>query len=1304
MLKTRRETRKLPDTSREKQEVSYSSQSSSPTVWGVQDGVGIYPSTKQQSENNDPQTSSLSPARKLRPSALPPQNRFLAQHEPRRGQPPADVIGSSAMQFVPAYDESTFHPPENNVSEVSTGKKRSPPRKGKVCSFASSPDRDEVTWDAAIEADDSSLKSNRSRGKASRRSGESDEWDAVIEADDSSLKSKGSRGKGSRRSGRKSVDRSFDSISSVDDLKANRHNGFANRIRRNNCSTNSRGPPKVITSKRKETTKVTTNKQKEDEASSMVSSSAPSAKQKGPRIARLASMFASRSGVKEEQQPAYVRSGTTKVGASREKKASAMTPASPSHSNVSSSSSGYVNWPGTQDKRGKTVALESSYDDSSVGASAFHRKYYDEELEENAASDDMKLSKRNQRDPVGEKFNPRGSKHVQHLVEPKEGTADFHLAAVVADANVNLRSTRSPTEVDNLNISSHISASHRHDGTKNSGRFTPYSQNGPNSISGTTASGALSINELFSSRQSEISRGPMIELTREDPWDIDTSDYPPSSPGTRVSENSSAFFQTNWNDVSTEYRHLDPQYGVQTNTRGAASIIRRKQNEPQPPTQAALETQNNFVPPHRTFNATNVPGFRGYLDKTKDVPNLMDDADSDSIATSANTSDNMPQLVSQSNRPKARVRRSKGSVLSRREIDEESDVFEGILQDKKVLNENKSSLLSRRSKFEKRHVTKPTGNDENLNIVMLGSGLSTIQTPRSEYDNRNGPNEFDDNLTNSDFDQYGFSKTPTFGQLMSRDPKISHYVTPPSMQHRRGDFDAGIIETRNSHDDISDINEGTNYISQIDLMKYQVDPSLSKTLVHAYRSFADERTSSMTALAYENEEDATKAFALSEMRSRIMEKDIERGLERQGGTTIVDDLVLTPYNQTAYRVRDAVIVCKAWRDGASPNDVVTAHNMTRQHERSYYVKRPVQMRASTRFRGNFTDLTRAYKLEKVKWLDDTDFMQIRCPSMGPRSMRGFEIFTIGDCQSILLKLTNEQCERLRSDLNDATAEQIDAEDMMKMEGDAEDGMMTEAEMIYLASMEKVKTISKKLVLAERAFKLVRDRIQQLVARYESMLNKIENESIATASVITCESSYYSDNSESDYLSEGDEREKEVFQRRARRAELRAEVAAREAQMAKQEARKIHDEKQREIEALNQRLADLQSESSFQATEREHSAHVTKVITQHNLENPISREGRSSPQLENEKINGVKQKFRERMAERLRSKSFGESSTSDSFGYNALATGGKERSKFMNTRHKVQHRSTESRSQRRVLVGEEMFQQLDFYERSLKAIQ
>jgi hypothetical protein len=266
-------------------------------------------------------------------------------------------------------------------------------------------------------------------------------------------------------------------------------------------------------------------------------------------------------------------------------------------------------------------------------------------------------------------------------------------------------------------------------------------------------------------------------------------------------------------------------------------------------------------------------------------------------------------------------------------------------------------------------------------------------------------------------------------------------------------------------------------------------------------------------------------------------------------------------------------------------------------------------------------------------------------------------------------------------------------------------------------MEDVKIISKQLVVAEKSFNLVRDRIEKLVARYEAMLIKIENESIATGSVITYdESSYYSDEYESDYTSEEeeeeDEREREMFQRRAQRAELRAELAAREAIQAKQAAKKFRDEKQHEIDALQCRLAELQSESSFAITEREQSIVLAKAIAQkHGVDARSSHHGAPTPVMEDERINGVKQKFRERMAERMKARggahpgnfpatapTVSESGSSIQPYRSARFSG---RPVAVTPHHAAVPIS--ARSQRRQLVGEEMYQHLDFYERSLKAV-
>ena len=53
--------------------------------------------------------------------------------------------------------------------------------------------------------------------------------------------------------------------------------------------------------------------------------------------------------------------------------------------------------------------------------------------------------------------------------------------------------------------------------------------------------------------------------------------------------------------------------------------------------------------------------------------------------------------------------------------------------------------------------------------------------------------------------------------------------------------------------------------------------------------------------------------------------------------------------------------------------------------------------------------------------------------------------------------------------------------------------MTPAEIAYISAMEDVKDLSKKHVIAEKAFQLVRDRIENLISKYEEMLVKLETE-------------------------------------------------------------------------------------------------------------------------------------------------------------------------------------------------------------------
>jgi hypothetical protein len=1051
-------------------------------------------------------------------SALPPENRFVPQHEPRKGQSPENMIGTAALQFVPAYEEATTTPVVTTPSRTAPASNKGSPQKGIKNNGSKSP-----TKRSSKAASKVLLSLNKPEASDAP---DPPTWDAVIEADDSSLKSKSSKGSwrslGSKRSKglRRRREQSLDSLSSAEEKKSSPSS--RRRRGKNDHKSPARGPPKVIMSDN--------NNSKDDEASVISGATSTTNRSRGPRMARLASIFASRATVKSPEKPKGPRTGTTRAAAVNQSKSSPvknLSPpvlASPAQSQASSGSSGYVGWPGTQDKRGKTVTMESSYDDSSVGAAAFHKKQYQDELDDAATIRD----KRAEYEPDDEDD-----------FDDTKSAADFHLAAVLATAvttnpSLTKKQSLSPQQVKqqfalrnedkfkqrdpkNFGSSSSSTGMNRFGSLSkvtNSSRRAPPGD-ADSSVAATSASGALSIHNLFSMDAPSAPGPTPTQLSyKGDPWDVDSSSQPPSSPGTSVSKDSSAFFHTN--GASAEFPVLDPNYGVRTNVMGAASIIRRKKEQepqhpikPQPPTERALQVQNHLVPPVRNFNSNTVRGYRGYLDKRTDVPNLMDDEmDSDSLASSrAGTSvvsEQQQQMVPHhQGRLQAHVAKTR-PLLKSQEIDEESDIFDGISKygnstraivasTAKVGPATRQTMMNGFQEHRTPQASPNTTGDEEsgFNVVTLAGGLSLIQATQEDFEKRKKPGDFDENLSSSEVDQYGFVKTPGFNEMMTagRSPMDSaKYVAPLQIedvyaqsegppirqiipnninkrwtgvrvehstkflpprevstsdedssqdephairqvirtpnQPRKGVFDTSFASDSTPDDGVSEIYDGQSvaifpYHRRSNLSNYRLHPNLSKKIVRAYRNQSRTVSTDLSIEEFQNHEDSNKAFALSEMRSRVMEKDLERGLERQGGSIPVDDIILTPYYQAAYRVRDAVIVSKAWRDGASPSDVITASKMTRRSERAHFVKRPMRMRTSgcrSHMSGDsvvseysYTSATRAYTMEEVTWMDDADFMQMRCPSLGPRFMRGFEMFTIGDCQSILLKLTNERC-------------------------------------------------------------------------------------------------------------------------------------------------------------------------------------------------------------------------------------------------------------------------------------------------------
>jgi hypothetical protein len=263
---------------------------------------------------------------------------------------------------------------------------------------------------------------------------------------------------------------------------------------------------------------------------------------------------------------------------------------------------------------------------------------------------------------------------------------------------------------------------------------------------------------------------------------------------------------------------------------------------------------------------------------------------------------------------------------------------------------------------------------------------------------------------------------------------------------------------------------------------------------------------------------------------------------------------------------------------------------------------------------------------------------------------------------------------------------------MKKEGENFDGMMTEAEMEYLSAKEEVKTISKKLVNAERAFTLVRERIEKLVSRYEAMLRKIETESFAgTSSVFTAESSHHSEFDSSEYW----ERVEQMWARRAKRAEVHAEIAARETLLAKEKTRNVREDKIKEIALLQKKLDELQSESSGDVAAEEQAEVAKRLQFRESSASP--REANpsslnSSSRMSKDKLDEVKQRFRDRMSARKSQ-------------YTTPSNKSGRAPLYPTTPKKTKQESPPTESTREILrsAGEEMCQQMDFYERSLKAV-
>ena len=650
------------------------------------------------------------------------------------------------------------------------------------------------------------------------------------------------------------------------------------------------------------------------------------------------------------------------------------------------------------------------------------------------------------------------------------------------------------------------------------------------------------------------------------------------------------------------------------------------------PTEAALrEQERRFSPPQfQKINPRNLLGYRGFFNKTQDLPNLMDGDDSESMAETsvdAPASRASYDLSGSIIAGQRQIQTRTGSAPSGG-VNPTSDVFEGVSNDQ--------GLRPRSGAVPDIAGQRPSRGSAVMNILSRGRAQTFVK-------NTAQPSK----ASIQKYERVFPSKAS-----LRNDPMVEY------------DRQAGS--------------------TLVDLYEYFIPPDQVKKMVRKYREmFATQ--ASRNDVDLEMEEDRKKAFALFEMRSRIMETDIDRGLERSGGTVPVDDIVTTPYFMAALRVRDAVVVSKAWRDGATPRDVITASLLTRREARTHYVTR--------------RDRYGRVGYEEVLWFDDTDFMQLRCPSLGPRIMRGFEMFTIGDCQSILLKITHERCQQLQSELKSAIRTQLLAERRLKAEERNRDSnfddsrMMSVAEENYLEAVENVKETSMKLIHSERAFALVKERIETLITKYAEFLVRVNNddESVVSFGASSYSQSNFTASIASSRDTYGSSREKkEAMVLGAKRAEILAEMTARQKSGTLSEA--MMKRKQVELDELQAQLASVETNmngrSKFyqRGSAAGHPQFVRSSVVQLAKEQASTIMDQNTKQGRSEEKERIKARFRSRRAEKMRQDPFdsevGASQPGISFQRNRMVASTNEQLR---------------------LAGEEMYSHLDFYERSLKAV-
>lgn len=233
----------------------------------------------------------------------------------------------------------------------------------------------------------------------------------------------------------------------------------------------------------------------------------------------------------------------------------------------------------------------------------------------------------------------------------------------------------------------------------------------------------------------------------------------------------------------------------------------------------------------------------------------------------------------------------------------------------------------------------------------------------------------------------------------------------------------------------------------------------------------------------------------------------------------------------------------------------------------------------------------------------------------------------------------------------------------------------------------------KLIHSERAFALVKERIETLITKYAEFLVRVNNDD---ESVVSFGASSYSQSNLTASIASsrdtyGSSREKkEAMVLGAKRAEILAEMTARQKSGTLSEA--MMKRKQIELDELQAQLASVETNmnghSKFyqRGSAAGHPQFVRSSVVQLAKEQASTIMDQNTKQGRSEEKERIKARFRSRRAEKMRQDPFdsevGASQPGISFQRNRMVASTNEQLR---------------------LAGEEMYSHLDFYERSLKAV-